>query len=138
MKPIRVDVSLEEDTLSCSIRSRGHEWKGDEPVEVGGQDTGPTPTELVLSGLGTCTVMTMKLYARRKKWDVRKIEAEVFIEEKTEEGSQVTTKIRRNIKLSGDLDEKQRARLLHIAGLCPVAKMLKGAVEIHSGWKGES
>jgi uncharacterized OsmC-like protein len=111
---------------------------GDEPVESGGDGLGPNPYELLLAALGQCTVLTILLYARRKGWPVdgvsvranheRLVVAEEF------DGELIRKKVERivqEIALQGNLDEVQRARLIEIAGKCPVHRTLSGDLEIH-------
>jgi uncharacterized OsmC-like protein len=110
---------------------------GDEPVESGGDGLGPNPYELLLAALGQCTVLTILLYARRKGWPVdgvsvranheRLVVAEEF------DGELIRKKVERivqEIALQGNLDEVQRARLIEIAGKCPVHRTLSGDLEI--------
>lgn len=110
---------------------------GDEPVESGGDGLGPGPYDLLLAALGHCTVLTILLYARRKGWPVESVSvrashARLVIEETTD-GEAIRKKVERilqEITLQGELDERQRARLLEIAGKCPVHRTLTGDLEI--------
>lgn len=101
------------------IKSDDHEIITDEPVAEGGQNTGFDPYELVLAALATCTTATMKMYADRKQWKLDKIDIQISMQE--DDGIQ---HIRREIQVSGELTEEQKARLLVIAEKCPVHKML--------------
>jgi uncharacterized OsmC-like protein len=110
---------------------------GDEPVEAGGDGLGPNPYELLLAALGQCTVLTIVLYARRKGWpvngvSVRASHERVVVAEEIE-GESIRKKVERivqEIALQGNLDEDQRARLIEIAGKCPVHRTLAGDLEI--------
>ena len=110
---------------------------GDEPVEAGGDGLGPNPYELLLASLGHCTVLTILLYARRKNWSVAGISVQlkherVVVEEELD-GELIRKKVERivqEIALQGDLDDEQRARLLEIAGKCPVHRTITGDLEI--------
>jgi putative redox protein len=104
-----------------------HRLIGDEPAESGGNDAGPAPHEFLLAALGTCTSMTVKLYADRKGWPLRK--AEVRLTQEKQEGVHV---MHRSVTLEGDLDAEQRARLLEIAQKCPVHKTLTGEIRIET------
>lgn len=113
------------------VDERGHRWSGDEPAESGGGDTGPTPSQLLLSSLGACTVITLQMYAARKQWPLSGVEVELQF---NPDGVPAAggTDISRRISLSGELDETQRQRLLQIANACPMHKALTGEVRIAS------
>ncbi len=100
-------------------------WISDEPIEVGGANLGPKPTELLLSALASCKIITVQMYASRKGWKVDDMNVELTFMEK--EGDK--TVIEKRINFTGELDEKQRARLVEISGRCPVVKMLKDSIE---------
>lgn len=103
----------------------------DEPEDLGGTDLGPTPLNLLLSSLGTCKAITMRMYADLKKWPVEQIE--VLLSSTIEKsGAQQTTTIQVRIKLLGDLDTTQRERLLKIADRCPIHKILTNPILIES------
>lgn len=122
-----VTVRTGQGKFQQQIKIGPHELVGDEPVSVGGDDGGPDPHELVLAGLGTCTSMTVKMYADRKGWPLAAVEVEIGAVK--QEGAWV---VQRAIRLEGELTEEQRARLLEIAEKCPVHKMLTGEVRIES------
>jgi putative redox protein len=109
------------------LSARNHENIADEPEDLGGQDLGFTPDELLASALGSCTAITLKMYATRKGWPLSEAIVEVSFER--EKGSS-STKINRQITLVGELDDEQRQRLLQIANACPVHKTLSNPIEI--------
>ncbi len=103
----------------------------DEPKDYGGDNKGPSPYKMLLAALGSCTSMTMLMYARRKAWDVQSIEIDLKHEKiQAEECENCETKagkldkITRYIKVKGNINEEQRQRLLAIAEKCPVHKTL--------------
>lgn len=119
------------------IRAGRHRLFGDEPVAAGGDDAGPSPYDYLLVSLGTCTAMTLRLYADRKQLALEqvtvvlehdKMHAKDCEECETREGR--IDHIDRRISLTGDLDEAQRARMLEIADMCPVHRTLKSEIHI--------
>jgi putative redox protein len=127
--------SLEK--LQVLLDDGEHAWLADEPVDAGGDGLGPDPYELLLSALGACTVMTLKLYSKRKGWDLREVRAELTHERihasdcgECEETEGYIERIRVNLALEGDLDDEQRARLKQIAGKCPVRRTLLSGPKI--------
>jgi len=109
------------------IEVAGHRIRSDEEVAHGGDNTGAEPHELLLAALGSCTAMTLKVYAERKGWPLRDVR--VTLNGETATGSLVIT---RQIALDGDLDEEQRKRLMEIADKCPVHKSLSAPITIQT------
>jgi putative redox protein len=107
------------------VSARRHVLRSDEPPAAGGADAGPTPVELLLSGLGACTATTLRMYAERKGWELGEIHVEVRLVE--EGGAQ---RIERRIRFGAALADEQRRRLLEIAEKTPVTRMVREGVEI--------
>jgi uncharacterized OsmC-like protein/alpha-beta hydrolase superfamily lysophospholipase len=107
-----------EGDFQVEVRAGGARFLADEPVEVGGQGSGPTPYDLLSAGLGACTAMTLKLYARRKGWSLARVR--VCVGHTRTTGASPPDAFIRDIAIDGDLDLEQRARLIEIAARCPV------------------
>jgi putative redox protein len=127
--------SLPGRTFACEIDDGRHRWIGDEPVESGGEDEGPNPYDLLLGALGSCTTMTLFVYARRKGWRLEGVTVRLRHERFNEPANEGREHIRweeiqREIVLDGLLDAEQRQRLLEIAGRCPVHRTIAGDLRI--------
>jgi putative redox protein len=121
------------------ITAGEHVFLADEPTSVGGGDAGPNPYDLLLSALGTCTAMTVRMYADRKgipleRTTVRlrhdRIHAQDCADCETEKG--LLSQITRDIHLDGDLDDEQRAKLMDIADRCPVHRTLTSEIVVRT------
>src|SRR5262245_11922254 len=113
--------------LQQDIEVAGHRIHSDEEVEKGGEDTGATPHELLLAALGSCTAMTLKVYAERKGWPLEDVK--VTLNGVRGEETYIIT---RQVAIHGRLDAEQRQRLLEIADKCPVHRTLTGEITINT------
>ena len=113
------------------VLARGHHLYADEPEDLGGSDLGPSPFEFVLAGLGSCTTITLRMYADHKKWPVTHIGVDVSYK-KSGFGADMVSVFIRKITIEGDLDEAQLKRMMSIADKCPVHKMLEAQTEIRT------
>lgn len=127
--------------LAQTIQTRGHTLVADEPLDVGGGDTGLTPYELLLAALGSCTAMTLRLYARRREWPLEAVEVRLAHERvhaadcaecDNPDGSPFLDRITKRVQLSGPLSEEQRTRLLEISERCPVQRTLQSTITIQT------
>ncbi len=128
-----------EGRFTQRISAGKHALRADEPKDFGGDDTGPTPYDLLLAGLGACTSMTLRMYAARKRWPLErvtvtlqheKIHAEDCADCETRDGR--IDRIVRSLALEGPLDQAQHAKLLEIADKCPVHRTLEGEVLVET------
>jgi len=149
--PMREDWPMSEEGVvvktghgkfGTEVHTRSHRFLADAPTSYGGDDSGPTPYDLLNAALGTCSAMTMKMYADRKGWPLEGVTVRVTHERDhkdecdhvaaMEEGRQMQA-LHRSIELHGeDLDEDQRARLIEIADKCPVHRTLEGELHVHT------
>jgi putative redox protein len=116
-----------------------HQLLADEAKDVGSNDEGPDPYEYLLAGLGTCTNMTLRMYADRKRWPLWEVRTALSHTksyaadcEHCEQHGAMVDRIDRQITLSGELSEEQRSRLLQIADRCPVHRTLTSKIVIHT------
>jgi putative redox protein len=134
-----VTIAEENHRFLRRVLSDDHSWLADEPRASGGDNLGPDPYELLLAALGSCTSMTLRLYANRKQWALEDIDVELSHTRdhgpdcaRCDEPDQIIDVISRRIRLSGDLSDEQRSRLLEIADRCPVHRTLAGDLRIET------
>lgn len=128
----KTTVRLGREGYRTDIEVRNHNIHADEPADKGGTDTSPTPTELLLGALGSCMAITARMYAERKDWPLEGVEVALEIERFSgkeyagyDGDAAFVHEVRHQIVLHGPLDDDQRARLLEIAGRCPVHRVIE-------------
>jgi putative redox protein len=121
------------------VIARSHHSIADEPVPLGGTDTGPTPYEYLLMALGSCTAMTLRMYADRKSWPLER--AEVSVRQMRSHAADCERcatdavgieRIERRIELEGPLTDEQRKRLLAVAERCPVKQTMGKEIRVET------
>ena len=135
----QVIVKTRGELYRTEISTGNHTIIADEPISLGGGDLGPNPYDLLLSAVGACVGMTLRMYAERKKWDLQEVHVHLSHERihakdctdcKSEEG--YVHIIKKELELIGDLSEKQLDRLKQISDRCPVQKTLMNEVKFNT------
>jgi putative redox protein len=116
--------------FQMQVTASGERFLADEPVEVGGMGSGPTPYELLAAGLGACSAMTVRLYATQKAWPLEKVR--VAVRHSRQKDQLPADLFQRELEVDGPLDDIQRARLLEIADKCPVHRTLEAGSAIRT------
>ncbi|PIQ62548.1 MAG: osmotically inducible protein C [Bacteroidetes bacterium CG12_big_fil_rev_8_21_14_0_65_60_17] len=127
-----VTVTLDASRYRTEIVAGGHALVADEPESAGGTNRGPSPYDLLVSGLGACTAITLRMYADRKKWPMDEVHVHLTHEKTHAEDCDCDSGdrmgkidlVEREIELVGELTDEQRSRLLEIADKCPVHRSL--------------
>src|SRR5918995_5283391 len=122
---MRATARRENGTLRHEVEMRGHTLVADEPKDEGGEDTGPSPQELLAASLASCTAITVEMYANRKGWYIGDVAVDVDYEP-AQRGS--PTRFAMRMQLAKELPEEQRRKLMQIAAKCPVHRTLEGEV----------
>jgi putative redox protein len=129
VKPVAAaSVSGEEKPYGVRIDCGGHALRGEEPVSHGGGDTGSAPFGLLLSGLGACTAITLRMYAERKQWPLAGVDVELSYLAP----DRSTRWIDRVFTLRGPLEDAQRGKLAEIAEQAPVMRAVRAGTEIRT------
>ena len=128
-------LDLTTNNFTTQLQTNKHSFIADEPRSVGGDDFGPSPYEYLNASIATCTAMTLKLYAQRKKWDLKEVFVYISHARKHSDALMVDVEkpgyldhISKRLKFIGDLDDKQKQRLKEIASKCPVHKTVASEV----------
>ena len=129
--------------LRTEVRANAHALVADEPVSAGGADSGPTPYDYLLAALGSCTAITLRMYADRKRWPLESVTVRLShkkvhtrLSEECETKDRKIDQIGLDIELAGPLEELQRRRLLEIAERCPIHRTLESEVMMETSLVG--
>jgi putative redox protein len=111
--------------FQVEVKAAGARFLADEPIDVGGLGSGPSPYQLLSAALGACTAMTLRLYANQKKWPLKWVGVTVNHTKTSGDPKDVRDVFSRVIDIDGDFDAAQQARLIEIANKCPVHRTLE-------------
>lgn len=120
-----LNASIKNTPFKTEINTEDHVIYADEPVELGGENTAPSPFELLIASLASCTLITLKMYANRKEWEIEEIKLKI-------EHDEVSKEIQRVIELIGANSEVNKERMLLIANKCPIHKLLESVLNIQT------
>ena len=133
-KPVVATIGTEN--YECLVQWRNGEFIVDEPERNGGKNMGPDPMTLMLASLGTCTLVTLRMYIDRKEWDISEIAVSLNMHNVLENGKKVTI-MSRDLQFFPSVTDEQRERLLQVAKVCPVSKMLEAGVQMDTTTRGD-
>lgn len=120
---------IKKDHYKTHVQAGENSLISDEPADEGGAEMGFSPDELLLAALGSCTTITLRMYADRKGWALEEVKVNMTFER---DKTQNTTQILRSVELIGDLTEDQKKRLMVIADKCPTHQILTHPISIES------
>lgn len=123
--------TIGKEKYQCTIEWRNGKFISDEPVSEGGKDEGPDPTSLLLSSLASCTLITLRMYIDRKGWDIPSIAVNTNLYQEIKDEKTITI-IDRDISFITFISEEQKTRLVEIAKLCPISKMLESDIKVRT------
>ncbi len=127
--PVTAKIGTEK--YKCTVQWRHGKFIVDEPESSGGKDKGPDPHTLLLSSLGTCTLVTLRMYIDRKGWDIPDIAVSVNMYHEVRDGKNVTV-IDRDLDFLAPVTDEQRERMVQIAKACPISKILEGEIQVRT------
>ena len=124
-----ISVALDRAHYETRVTAGSHTIIADEPLSAGGKNQGADPFELLLASVGSCTAITLRMYADRKAWPLEAIQINLTLAQEKDRSATLITK---QITLEGDLTDEQRRRLMQIADKCPTHLVLTRPVTIQS------
>lgn len=122
-----ITAHIGSNRYQTTLTNSRHTVIADENEERGGMDLGPNPSELLMMSLASCTAITLRMYADRKKWDITSIDIHVTMERLQEK-----TILTRSISVTGTIDQAEKDRLVTIANACPMHQTLTHPIEINT------
>ncbi|PHS06942.1 MAG: osmotically inducible protein OsmC [Kordia sp.] len=131
MKNAASKTILSRDSYKAIAFSRSHEMNMDRPFEDGGNDISATPIEYLLTAIGGCVSMTLRVFANHKRWDLGEITVNVLQKNKLTSSGLITFLVE-EISFEKEVTQEQKEELLIMAGKCPVAQLLKKETNIQS------
>lgn len=123
-------TELDRSHYKTKVYAGGHFIYSDEPESIGGTNEGMTPGALLLASLGSCTAITVRMYADRKQYNLDGIKVELAICNEKDMSKETT--ITRKIELTGNLTDEEHQRLMQIADKCPIHKILRNPIKIET------
>jgi putative redox protein len=124
---MNVTAKIEKVNYQVTINSEGHTILSDELLANNGGNTGMSPEQLLLSSLGSCIAITLRMYSTRKEWNVGNISVNLSLE-----SGNGTTTINKEIAFSESISDEQKTRLLQISNSCPISKILLGEIKMNT------
>jgi putative redox protein len=124
---LTITATIGTNPYQTTLSNSRHTLIADENETMHGKDAGPNPSEFLMMSLASCTAITLRMYADRKKWNVTSIDVEIILEK-----IETTSVFTRNIKVNGNIDQDHKDRLLDIAKACPIHKTLTNPIEINT------
>ena len=123
-------ATINSTPYTTTIQHEEFQYRADEPISVGGANTGPTPMQYLLGSLASCTAITLRMYADRKGWDLGEIKVDISMKRERVDGYLQTTFEKKLEYGNTDLNSSQLKRLDQISRKCPVAKVITGEATI--------
>jgi putative redox protein len=124
---IKATAKIGKEHYQTIVSYRDRSFLADEPASENGTDTGPTPDELLVGSLASCTAITLRMYADRKEWPLNAINVSVSLHRSKE-----STTFDIEISYEGEINQEQKDRLIQIANLCPVHKVLANPIILNT------